>query len=203
MNRPAPADPPSPARQNVIGWIAAALVLLAAITLALHPIATTDFFWQLGAGESILDDGRVPRADRFSYTATGSDWIDLHWGFQIGLALLHRAAGLDGLTLARALCTAALAAQLLFAFAPGSVRLSALAVWAFRLSWAPRCAAPIPSLLWISATRSSSLQSVSAPHMESTPTRLIRWRRFTSSRVRRMYSPWGDVPSAAPLPVSS
>jgi tetratricopeptide (TPR) repeat protein len=75
------------------------LVLLLAALFCLTPLAEVDAFWHLLSGEQILATWRVPRADTFTYTSAGRPWIDLHWGFQVVLAALHRLGGFPALDL--------------------------------------------------------------------------------------------------------
>ena len=77
--------------------LAAIVVILsiAAITavLADRPILDTDYFWHLRTGALIAETGQVPRVDAYSYSATGSQWIDLHWLFQVGLFQIYELGG--------------------------------------------------------------------------------------------------------------
>jgi tetratricopeptide (TPR) repeat protein len=75
------------------------LVLALAALFCLTPLAEVDAFWHLLAGQQILATRRVPRADTFTYTSAGRPWIDLHWGFQVVLAALHRMGGFPALDL--------------------------------------------------------------------------------------------------------
>jgi hypothetical protein len=59
----------------------------------------TDIWWHLRAGEWILHNGRVPDLDPFSFGSADQRWIDLHWLFQIIMAVCYRAAGVAGLLL--------------------------------------------------------------------------------------------------------
>jgi tetratricopeptide (TPR) repeat protein len=77
----------------------AALVLLLAALFCLTPLAEVDAFWHLLAGKQILATWSVPRADTFTYTSAGRAWVDLHWGFQAVLAVLHRLGGFAALDL--------------------------------------------------------------------------------------------------------
>ena len=51
----------------------------------------------LRIGQWISETGQVPRIDRFSFTAQGSPYLDIHWLFQLAL---YRAWGLLGHTAA-------------------------------------------------------------------------------------------------------
>src|SRR5688572_20572306 len=59
-----------------------------------------DTFWHTITGERILRSGQVPRADPYSCTFGGRPWVAYEWLGECGMALVHRAAGLDGLLLA-------------------------------------------------------------------------------------------------------
>ena len=130
LNREDPASPPRvrwpETWKAILGPAIAAGILALTVLLSIHPVATTDFFWQLASGDWILREHSVPRTDPFSYTAEGNAWIDLHWGFQIVLSLLYRIIGLDGLTLFRAFLATATVALLLFGFTPRKLPLAGL-----------------------------------------------------------------------------
>lgn len=74
-------------------------------------------FWHLVAGEQILDTGRVPRADPFSFTFQGQPWESQWWLAEWAMAVLYRAGGWDLLLVAAvtliAAVYAAVAARLL------------------------------------------------------------------------------------------
>ncbi|PYT10557.1 MAG: hypothetical protein DMF51_18125, partial [Acidobacteria bacterium] len=61
-------------------WVAGAaliLLLLLCVSFCLTQLSEVDFYWHLLAGERILQEGRVPRVDSFTYTSSGRPWIDL------------------------------------------------------------------------------------------------------------------------------
>ena len=65
----------------------------------------TDIWWHVRSGEWILDHRRVPWLDPFTFASSDRVWIDLHWGFQVAIALAHRLGGVRGiLILASAVC---------------------------------------------------------------------------------------------------
>lgn len=105
---------------RVAGLAAMAGVMAVAVCLALSPIATTDFFWHLAAGDWIRETGRIPHTDPFTFTGEGRPWVDLHWGFQVAISWLHDHAGIDALVLLRAVL-AALFAWLLLRSSGGKV----------------------------------------------------------------------------------
>ncbi len=53
-------------------------------------------FWHTVVGEKILTDGFFD-ADPFTFTFAGKHWIPHQWLGEVGMALVHRVSGLDGL----------------------------------------------------------------------------------------------------------
>jgi hypothetical protein len=93
---------------------AAALTCLCAVLAAapwfLRLTADPDLWWHLKTGLLILDLGKVPRADSFSFTYAGAPWFNHEWLAEVALALAYQAAGGAGITLLRiALFSAAVA----------------------------------------------------------------------------------------------
>jgi tetratricopeptide (TPR) repeat protein len=84
-------------------WVA--LVALACVT-SLQKIRSFDYWWQLRAGQWIVENGQVPRTDPFSYTAQGAPWLDIHWLFQVALQAVHRLGGHEAVVLAKLLVVA-------------------------------------------------------------------------------------------------
>lgn len=77
----------------LVGWAAAG-------------VTDTDIWGHLRFGLDMLDLGRLPSADTYSFTGNAV-WINHEWLWQVLVALIYRAAGLDGILLFRA-CTVAL-----------------------------------------------------------------------------------------------
>jgi predicted NBD/HSP70 family sugar kinase len=71
-------------------------------TLRAGTLAESDTFWQTRTGELILDLGRLPTADPFSWTAAGHPWTVNSWGFDVLLAWAYRSGGLPAIALAGA-----------------------------------------------------------------------------------------------------
>ena len=61
-----------------------------------------DTGWHIRTGEYILDSGKVPSADFFSYTKPGEPWFAWEWLSAVFMGALHRFAGLKGVVLAAA-----------------------------------------------------------------------------------------------------
>ena len=87
-----------------------AFALLLALLYNLVPIFSFDLFTHLAVGDWILRELAIPRVGLFSATRGDAPWVDNEWGFQLLLALAHRALGPAGVVLlSTALTTAALA----------------------------------------------------------------------------------------------
>lgn len=62
-------------------------------------MAESDTFWQIRTGMLILDTGRIPTVDEFSWTAAGDPWVLNSWGFNVLIAVVYKGAGLPGVAL--------------------------------------------------------------------------------------------------------
>lgn len=77
----------------VLGWMFLACVF---------PLVDTDIWWHLRTGELIFERGAPPQLDWFTFTDANRSWIDLHWGFQLLVTVLHRLGGTDAIILFKA-----------------------------------------------------------------------------------------------------
>ena len=78
------------------GWVAAFAVILLAVVVACNKVWNVDVFWHLKSGQWMLERGKVLGHDPFS--VDGADrWVNVHWGFQLLAAVIHRIAGFAGL----------------------------------------------------------------------------------------------------------
>jgi len=59
------------------------LLALAVATAVLQPIRSYDLWWHLATGRLILEQGRIPLEDPFSFTRSGFPWLDHGWLFQV------------------------------------------------------------------------------------------------------------------------
>lgn len=69
----------------------------------INKLTDPDLWWHLRSGQYIMDNGVIPKADVFSYTASGREWIDLHWLFQAVIYSFYKYAGPDSVILLQAL----------------------------------------------------------------------------------------------------
>jgi tetratricopeptide (TPR) repeat protein len=102
-----PAQPKTDSRSSnqLLGWFALAGVFILAFILCCHKIYEADIGFHLRAGQWILDHGRWPETDAFTYTVSGHAYIDVQWLYQIALVGLYRLGGAAGLVLAHAILT--------------------------------------------------------------------------------------------------
>ena len=85
----------------VIPWHGGFLLLVGA--LGLFKMVNSDIWWHLRTGQLILEQGRIPSTDWYTYTNPDAPWIDLHWFFQVIAWLTYSAAGSSGLVVIKCL----------------------------------------------------------------------------------------------------
>ena len=90
----------NPSKQTVAGHLADGSLIfgLAGLTFLLgcQELFDADVWWHLRAGRWFLEHRAVPQVDPFTFGSAGQPWIDLHWLFQVGLALAFAAGGVAG-----------------------------------------------------------------------------------------------------------
>ncbi len=84
----------SPAALAPLGM---ALLALAAVMFTPQALNDGDTYWHLAAGQWMLDHGRVPRVDVFSFPHLGKPWVAQEWLSEVLMALAYRAGGWSGL----------------------------------------------------------------------------------------------------------
>lgn len=82
-----------------LGSIIGMLALTWAAGLAAAPLNDNSFFTHLATGRVILDEGRVPSSDPYTYTAAGEPWTVQSWLASVAYAGAERLAGPLGLRL--------------------------------------------------------------------------------------------------------
>ncbi|MCH7988737.1 MAG: hypothetical protein IID46_06230 [Planctomycetes bacterium] len=83
-----------------------ALILLWVFLLGCTQMRSTDTWTHIRTGQLILELGHVPWVDWYTYTDSDNTWIDLHWLFQLLMAMLYALGGVGLLVLTKALCLA-------------------------------------------------------------------------------------------------
>jgi len=87
--------------ENNSGWnllLCLASLILVAAAIFLHPVGTSDLFWQIKTGELIWLEGFHPKVDVFSFTASGTAWIDPGWFSEFLFYYGDRSFGMMGLS---------------------------------------------------------------------------------------------------------
>jgi len=82
-----------------LGSIIYLLVLTWAAGIASFPLNDNSFFTHLATGRLILDEGRVPSTDPYTFTAFGEPWTVQSWLASVAYAGSERLAGQVGLRL--------------------------------------------------------------------------------------------------------
>jgi hypothetical protein len=95
------ADAPEPVTGGFgsLGSIIGMLAVVWAAGLASAPLNDNSFFTHLATGRLILDEGRVPSRDPYTYTAAGEPWTVQSWLAAVAYAGAERLAGPLGLRL--------------------------------------------------------------------------------------------------------
>ena len=81
-------------------------VLIPAVFLALRPIDDVDVFWQVRIGQLIVAEG-FDLTEPLCYRQAGEPMSWLGWLGQVSLAVIHRAAGWEGVQAAHVILYAA------------------------------------------------------------------------------------------------
>jgi hypothetical protein len=78
------------------------LVAVLGLVATLSPIRNYDYWWHLRTGALVVEQGQVPRADPYSFTAAGTPWVDHEWLFQVLAWAAHERIGPAALVLLKA-----------------------------------------------------------------------------------------------------
>ena len=128
-------SPCSPGKRwRSVDYLLTAALGALAFLLGCYELFDPDIWWHLRAGQWIIEQGRVPLLDIFSFASSDRVWIDLHWGFQVVLALAYAGAGVAGMILLASAVGCAAFLIAMTARAPGWPR------WVAALCWLPALA---------------------------------------------------------------
>lgn len=75
------------------------LLVVIAFLLGCYEMGDSDIWWHLRGGQWILENGRVPRLDPFTFGSADRLWIDVHWSYEVILALVYRLGGVAAIVL--------------------------------------------------------------------------------------------------------
>lgn len=79
--------------KRVLPYLPLALCFLLAIAFSIKSLREPDLWWQIHTGEWILENGKIPKQDVFSYTYNGHEWINVKWGFEVLAAMVTKISG--------------------------------------------------------------------------------------------------------------
>lgn len=151
----------------------AAVVLAGTFLFAPSIFNDPDTFWHLATGGWILDHGRVPHVDVFSYTKAGAPWVAHEWLSDLLMAMAWRAGGWSGLLVLFATAAAAAAWLLVrrLSFALGGITLILVSVLAIASSVQSLLARPqvlmLPVLLLWVGELSAAREQHRAPRLSA------------------------------------
>ena len=113
-------------RQSRVSWLLAWAAFLPVAVVRAGVLAESDTFWQIRAGQRMLETHSLPTIDTFSWTAANEPWQAHSWGFDVLLAICYNLAGLPAVALfCAALATLAAGAVLLLMRSVGATPLRA------------------------------------------------------------------------------
>ncbi len=97
---PPSSNDPAPAAQPCPDWpgLAACLVVgVLVLALSSFSLSSLDIGYHVAYGNHFLDHGKIVDRDTFIYPEHAVPFVNANWGSQVVMALVHRAAGADGL----------------------------------------------------------------------------------------------------------
>jgi len=119
----------------------AGILLFGLLAMTARPATDPDLWWHLRTGQWIVENGRVPHTDHFSFTRGGSPWISHEWLSEVVLYELWKHGGPGSLIVFSAIITTA-GFLLLYLRCPGKPYWAAgatvLGAWASAPSWGAR-----------------------------------------------------------------
>jgi tetratricopeptide (TPR) repeat protein len=83
------------------------LVITYALLMAAEKVHNNDIWWHLKTGQWIIEHGKIPAVDPFTFTTPAAAWTPHYWLSDVLFAAVYRVSGLGGLTLFKALIVAA------------------------------------------------------------------------------------------------
>jgi len=95
-------------QQQILSKITTAIIYLLAIALSIKSFREPDLWWQIRTGEWILENGKVPMVDIFSYTRDGVRWINIKWLSEILAAITTKLLGPESVVLLQSIVSAAM-----------------------------------------------------------------------------------------------
>lgn len=84
------------------------LCVIFAFAICIKGLREPDVWWQIRTGDWIVENGRVPNQDIFSYTYNGTPWINIKWGSEVLFAMVSKLFGAEHIFLIQAFVAVAL-----------------------------------------------------------------------------------------------
>jgi len=82
-------------------------VITFALLMAVEKVHNNDIWWHLKTGQWIIETGKIPVTDPFTFTTPGATWTPHYWLSDVLFAAVFSVSGLGGLILFKALIVAA------------------------------------------------------------------------------------------------
>lgn len=99
-----------------------------------------DIFWQIRAGDEILSGLGIQKVDTWSFSATGSPWVNFQWLATVVIRVFYGMGHESGLVLWRAACAGVLFTMMALMLRQKSTDTTAVAAWVL-LPWVFLCMA--------------------------------------------------------------
>jgi hypothetical protein len=75
-------------------------VLASSLALFIRPVSDPDFWYHVRVGQWIVEHGRLPAIDLFTYTAAGHVWVNHEWLSEVLMWLVYARLGAAGVSVA-------------------------------------------------------------------------------------------------------
>jgi hypothetical protein len=82
-----------------------AAVLASSLALFVRPVSDPDFWYHVRVGRWIVEHGRLPGTDLFTYTVAGHAWVDHEWLSEVLMWLVYARLGAAGVSVAFGIVT--------------------------------------------------------------------------------------------------
>jgi len=79
--------------------------MIAILAICIGPVQDPDFWWHVRIGQWMVDHGRLPSTDIFTYTVPNHVWTDHEYLTEVAMWLVYHAAGTLGIAIAFGLIT--------------------------------------------------------------------------------------------------
>lgn len=123
-------------RQLSLSNVFPVVLLLGLFGMTARPATDPDLWWHLRTGQWIMENGRIPHSDRFSFTRAGQPWVSHEWLSEVAFYEIWKHIGAGGLIIASTIVTT-VGFMLLYLRCPGKPHWAAVATALGALASAP------------------------------------------------------------------